>query len=233
MENKGKLFVIESGTDGSGKATQSELLYNRLIDDGYNVKKVSYPDYESQSSALVKMYLNGDIAKKADDVDAYIASTFFAADRYISYKMNLEEYFNSGGIIIADRYTTSNMVHQASKMDSDEDKEKFLKWLYDFEYGLYGIPVPDEVFFLDVNVATSEQLIKNRLNKFTNDSKKDIHESDKEYLIKTYENSKYVAKKYDWNIIDCINEEGLRSIESIHEEIYKKVKECLDKDLIK
>lgn len=226
---KGSLFVIESGTDGSGKATQSKLLYDRLVEDGYRVMKVSYPNYESPSSSLVKMYLNGEFGKKADDIDAYIASTFYAADRYASYKVDWEDFYNSGGIIIADRYTTSNMVHQASKMDDVKDREKFLSWLYDYEYGLYKLPVPSEVFFLDVSVEVSENLIKDRLNKYTNEKKKDIHESDREYLLRTYENSKYVAKKYDWNIIDCIVDGSLRSVDSIHNEIYEKVKQCLKK----
>ena len=107
---KGKLIIIESGSDASGKATQTRKLYDRLVKDGYNVKKVEYPNYKSQSSALVKMYLNGDFGKNAGDVDAYIASTFFAADRYASFKTEWEEFYNNGGIIIADRYTTSNMV---------------------------------------------------------------------------------------------------------------------------
>ena len=146
----GKLFVIESGTDGSGKATQTKKLFDRLVEDGYRVRKVEFPNYDSDSSALIKMYLNGDFGDKADDVDAYIASTFYAADRYASYKLGWEDFYLNGGIILADRYTTSNMVHQASKMDSTDDKEKFLDWLDDFEYGLYKIPRPDGVFFLDV-----------------------------------------------------------------------------------
>ncbi len=113
MKNrKGKMFVIESGTDGSGKATQTQLLYDRLIKDGFEVRKVSYPNYNSESSALVKMYLRGDFGKKADDVDAYIASTFYAADRYASYKTEWEDFYLKGGIVLADRYTSSNMVHQ-------------------------------------------------------------------------------------------------------------------------
>lgn len=222
---KGRMFVIESGTDGSGKATQTKLLYDRLIKDGYRVKKVTYPNYDSDSSALVKMYLRGDFGKKADDVDAYIASTFYAADRYASYKTEWEDFYLEGGIIIADRYTTSNMVHQASKMDDIEEREKFLEWLDEYEYGLYGLPKPSEVFFLDVPVKVSEELMKDRKNKITNEDEKDIHESDHNYLVKTYNNSKFVADKYNWNIVNCI-EEGepkMRAIEDIHEEIYGKV----------
>nr|WP_297574311.1 thymidylate kinase [uncultured Peptostreptococcus sp.] len=221
---QGSIFVIESGTDGSGKATQTKLLYDRLKADGYNVIKVSYPNYDSDSSALVKMYLRGDFGEKADDVDAYIASTFYAADRYASYKTEWEDFYKEGGIVIADRYTTSNMVHQASKMDDIDKRDKFLDWLDQYEYGLYKLPRPREVYFLDVPVDVSQDLIKDRMNKFTNESQKDIHESDTDYLVKTYENSKFVADKYQWQIVNCINEDRkMRSVDQIHEEIYSRV----------
>lgn len=224
---KGRLFVIESGTDGSGKATQTKLLYDRLEAEGYKIMKVEYPNYKSETSALVKMYLNGDFGKNADDVDAYIASTFFAADRYGSFKTEWEEFFNSGGIVIADRYTTSNMVYQASKMDDREERENFLEWLDQFEYELYKLPRPTGVFFLDVPVKVSQDLIKDRKNKFTDEDEKDIHESDTDYLEKTYSNSKFVAQKYNWELVDCVDGDKMKSIEDIHEEIYARVKRCL------
>lgn len=221
---QGSVFVIESGTDGSGKATQTNLLYERLKSEGYKVMKVSYPNYNSDSSALVKMYLRGDFGKKADDVDAYIASTFYAADRYASYKSEWKEFYKNGGIIIADRYTTSNMVHQASKMNDIDQRNSFLDWLDKYEYDLYKLPRPKKVFFLDVPVEVSQDLIKDRNNKFTNDSQKDIHESDVDYLKKTYENSKFVADKYQWNIVNCIGQDGqIKSVDKIHQEIYSKV----------
>ncbi|CEP82554.1 deoxynucleoside kinase [Paraclostridium sordellii] len=224
---RGKLIIIESGSDASGKATQTKKLFNRLEQDGYKVKKVEYPNYKSESSALVKMYLNGDFGKNAEDVDPYVASTFFAADRYASFKTEWEEFYNNGGIIIADRYTTSNMVHQASKMDGNE-RDKFINWLFDYEFNLYKIPEPDCVVFLDVPIEYSKKLMENRKNKFTGEDKKDIHESDISYLSKSYENSLYIANKYNWNKINCIENENLRSIESIHEEIYNIVKENLN-----
>ena len=224
---KGKLIIIESGSDASGKATQTKKLYNKLIEDGYNVKKVEYPNYKSESSALVKMYLNGDFGKNADDVDAYIASTFFAADRYASFKTEWESFYNEGGIIIADRYTTSNMVHQASKMD-ENGRDKFIDWLFDYEFNLYKIPKPDCVVFLDVPIEFSKKLMDNRKNKFTGEDKKDIHEGDIEYLTRSYNNALHIADKYDWKKINCIEKENLRSIDSIHEEIYKIVKETID-----
>lgn len=218
----GKLIIIESGSDASGKATQTQKLYERLIQEGYNVKKVEYPNYESESSALVKMYLRGDFGDKATDVDPYISSTFFAVDRYASYKMQWEEFYKAGGIILADRYTTSNMVHQASKMDK-EDRDKYLDWLFDYEFNLYKIPKPDCVVFLDVPVEYSKKLMENRNNKITGESKKDIHESDIEYLSKSYNNSLYIANKYNWNKINCIKKDELRSIEDIHKDIYNVV----------
>ena len=222
----GKLIIIESGSDASGKATQSEELLKKLTADGYNVRKVEYPNYKSESSTLVKMYLRGDFGKHADDVDAYIASTFFTADRYASFKTEWEEFYRSGGIVIADRYTTSNMVHQASKMEIEE-RDKYLDWLEDYEYNLFKIPRPDEVIFLNVPVDYSIKLMENRKNKFTGEDEKDIHESDKNYLRKTYQNSLYIADKYNWKRVECVKNNELRSIEDISDEIYNIVKKTL------
>lgn len=222
----GKLIIIESGSDASGKATQSEELLKKLTADGYNVRKVEYPNYKSESSTLVKMYLRGDFGKHADDVDAYIASTFFTADRYASFKTEWEEFYRSGGIVIADRYTTSNMVHQASKMEINE-RDKYLDWLEDYEYNLFKIPRPDEVIFLNVPVDYSIKLMENRKNKFTGEEEKDIHESDKNYLRKTYKNSLYIADKYNWKRVECVENNKLRTIEDISDEIYEIVKKSL------
>ena len=141
---KGKLIIIE-GSDGSGKATQTKKLYDRLEAENYKIKKVEFPNYNSESSALVKMYLRGDFGKNATDVDPYVCSTFYAVDRYASFKTGWEEFYNNGGIIICDRYTTSNMVHQASKIDESE-RDKYLDWLNDLEFNLYKIPKPDCVW---------------------------------------------------------------------------------------
>lgn len=222
----GKLIIIESGSDASGKATQSKELVKKLQKDGYNVKKVEFPNYESESSALVKMYLRGDFGKSADDVDAYIASTFFTADRYASYKTEWEEFYKNGGIIIADRYTTSNMVHQASKMEKCE-RDKYLDWLDDYEYNLFKIPRPNEVVFLNVPVDYSIKLMEDRNNKFTGEKEKDIHEKDVDYLKKTYENSLYIADKYNWKKVECVKNNNLRTIDDISEEIYNIVKKSL------
>lgn len=223
---KGKLIIIESGSDASGKATQTKRLFERLSEENSNIRKVEYPNYDSESSALVKMYLRGDFGNNASDVDPYISSTFFAADRYASFKTEWEEFYNNGGIVIADRYTTSNMVHQASKMN-EKDRDKYLDWLVDYEFNLYKIPEPDCVIFLDVPIEFSQKLMENRKNKITGEDKKDIHESDIEYLTKSYNNALYIANKYNWKKINCVKDGTLRSIDDIHDEIYNIVKQSI------
>lgn len=223
-DKKGKLFVID-GTDGSGKQTQFNKLKERLDEENIEYKTVSFPNYDSPSSSLVKMYLSGEFGKNAKEVSPYIASTFYAADRYATFKKEYEEFYNNGGIILADRYTTANMVHQAGKIEDKEELEKFLDWLWDFEFNLYGLPVPTEVFFLNMPVEKSLELIKDRDNKFTNQSQKDIHESDVNHLIDAHKAACYVAKKYNWYEINCVNiENNIRTIEDIHEEIYNEIR---------
>lgn len=216
----GKLIIIESGSDASGKATQSEKLFNRLKAEGYNVRKVEFPNYKSDSSALVKMYLNGDFGKDPGDVSPYVASTFYAGDRYASFKTDWGEFYLNGGIIIADRYTTSNMVHQAAKIEGEE-KDVFLDWLWNLEFELYKLPIPDCVIFLDMPPEYSVKLMEERQNKFTGGAEKDIHERNLDYLAASYNNALYIANKYQWNKISCIDDSGLRTIDDIHNEIYK------------
>lgn len=219
----GKLFVID-GTDGSGKQTQFNKLQERLTQDNIEYKVVSFPNYDSPSSGLVKMYLSGEFGKNAKDVSPYIASTFYAADRYATFQTGYKKYYEDGGIILADRYTTANMVHQAGKIEDKEEREKFLNWLWDFEFNLYGLPVPNEVFFLNMPVKKSLELIENRENKFTHNEKKDIHESDKNHLIDAYNAACEVSKKYNWYEVKCVKDEKIRTIEDIHEEIYNEIK---------
>lgn len=223
---KGKLIIIESGSDSSGKATQTKKLYDRLKQEGHNIKKVTFPNYESEACAPVKMYLNGDFGTHPDDVNAYVASTFYAIDRFASYKMEWKKFYEDGGIIISDRYTTSNMVHQAVKM-KDSEKDDFLDWLYDLEFNKYGLPVPDCVIFLDMPPEVSQELMKDRLNKITGEAKKDIHESDKEYLNRSYYNSLGICDKYSWNRVNCVQNGELRTIDDINNEIYDMVSKIL------
>jgi len=225
---KGKLFIIE-GLDGSGKETQTKKLYEKLKQEGYRVKKVEYPNYKSDSSALVKMYLNGDFGKNAEDVNAYISSTFYAVDRYASYKTEWQEFYLKGGIILADRYTTSNMIHQSSKIADIKERQEFLNWLEDLEYDIYGLPRPTTTIFINMPPNYSNMLMEKRDNKITGKAKKDIHESNLEYLAKSYESAIKIAKRYQWPIINCVEKDKLLSINAIHEKIYVVIKKELAK----
>ena len=220
----GKLFVID-GTDGSGKQTQLQKLKERLEKENIDYREVSFPNYDSKTSTLVKMYLSGDFGKNAKEISPYIASTFYAADRYATFQTEYKEYYENGGIILADRYTTSSMIHQAGKIKDKEERDKFLKWLWDFEFNLYGLPIPTEVFFLNMPVEKSLELIANRENKFTHETKKDIHESDKNHLVDAYSAACDVAKEYNWHEVICVKDDKIRTIEDIHEEIYNTIKE--------
>lgn len=222
----GKLFVID-GTDGSGKQTQFKKLQERLDKEGIEYKTVSFPNYDDPSSSIVKMYLSGEFGQNAKDVSPYIASTFYAADRYATYKRFYEEYYNNGGIILADRYTTASMVHQAGKISDKEEREKFLNWLWDFEFNLYGLPVPTKSFFLNMPPDYAMKLMENRENKFTHEQAKDIHERDKNHIIDAYNAACDLVDKYDWYEVKCVKEEKIRTIEDIHEEIYDEIKKYI------
>lgn len=213
----GKLIIIE-GTDGSGKQTQTGLLYEKLceIKGREKVKKISFPNYESKASEPVKMYLAGEFGEKADSVNAYAASVLFSVDRFASFKTEWEEFYSNGGIVLSDRYTISNMIHQASKIKDREEREKYLDWLVDLEWNKIGIPEPDLVFFLDIPFDVSQKLMQNRKNKITGNKVKDIHEQDAEYLRNAYNIAKELTIKYRWNIVDCVENDKLRSIEEIN-----------------
>lgn len=230
--SKSKIVVIESGTDASGKETQTNLLCKRLNDEGKKVVKFSFPNYSSESSTFVKMYLNGEFGENPDDINPYLSSIFFGMDRYATYMKEIKNYIDQDYIIIIDRYTTSNMTYQASKIKGITEREKFLDWLYDFEFNLLGLPKPEVIIFLDVPVETSEDLMKIRerenVNLSKNDLKKDIHEQDIDYLKKTYYVAKYISSKYKWDEIKCIVDGKFRTKEDISNEIYNVVKSKLD-----
>lgn len=215
----GTLFAIE-GVDGAGKQTQTDILYKRLQSEGKKVTKVSFPDYESEASYAVRKYLSGAFGKSADDVNAKAASSFFALDRYVSYKLKWEKLYKEGEIIIADRYVTSNMIHQASKIDDKAEKDEFLEWLDEFEYKIYGLPIPNKVIFLDVEPEVAKVITDGRKNKATGGDVQDIHEADREYIRKSYDNAKYVAEKFGWHTVKCAPDGKMRSIEDIADEIY-------------
>lgn len=218
----GKLFVID-GTDGSGKQTQFDLLKKKLNEKGIEYITISFPNYDSPSSSLVKMYLSGEFGANAKDVSPYIASTFYAADRYATYQKELKDYYEKGGIILADRYTTANMVHQAGKIKDKEERKKFLDWLWELEFNLYKIPIPTKTFFLNMPVEYSLKLIQNRENKFTKEKEKDIHERDTQHLIDSYNAACDVAKDYNWCEIKCVKNNQLRTTDEISEEIFSKL----------
>ncbi len=211
----GKLIVIE-GLDGSGKSTQLELLPQNLCANGIESRSVSFPDYDSDSSALVKMYLGGRFGNRPGDVNAYAASLFYAVDRFASYKTNWGEYYNQNGVIVSGRYTTSNAVHQTSKMNEDEWKD-FLDWLYDLEYNKVGIPKPDKVIFLDMPIEVSQKLLSGRYK--GDEAKKDIHESDTAYLDKCRKAAMFTANYSGWTIIPCAKDGEPRTIEDIANDV--------------
>lgn len=217
----GILIAIE-GVDGSGKQTQSDLLTENLKTRGYRVKEIRFPDYNSKSSVLVKMYLMGEFSKNPKDISAYQASTFFAADRYASWMTgDWRDHYLAGDIVLADRYTTANMVHQAGKIKDLAERDQYLDWLYDFEFKLYGIPIPDLVFFLDVPPEFQKVFVLARKNKITGGDEQDIHESSEEHIQESYEAARYVAEKFKWVTIHCVVDGVLRSIPDIGEEILK------------
>ena len=211
-----KLIVIE-GLDGSGKATQAKRLTEALVEKGIPVREVSFPDYGSDSSALVRMYLSGQFGTDPQDVNAYAASSFFAVDRFASYKKDWHRDY-ARGVVIADRYTTSNAVHQCSKRPK-EQWEDFLNWLFDFEYKKLGIPAPDRVIYLNVDPAVSQALMTARYR--GDENKKDIHERDIAYLRHSREAAAYCAEKLGWETVDCCRDGQMRSIEDIHKDVMR------------
>lgn len=215
---KGRLFIIEGG-DGSGKATQTRLLTEHLQRDGYDVKSVSYPDYDSDSSALVKMYLRGDFGSDADVVNPYAASAFFAVDRFASYQMKWKAFYEQGGIVIADRYTTSNMLYQMIKIDDPAQRRAYLAWLEDFEFRKMGLPAPDKVFLLDVPLAVTERLMADRTGK-TGGQTGDIHEKNEGFLAKCHAAYDELAQRYHWQRIACTEGGAMRTPEAIHQDLY-------------
>ena len=220
----GKLIVIE-GTDGSGKSTQFRLLSEHLSQDAVTFKHIVFPRYSEESSALIRMYLGGQFGTKPTDVNAYAASSFYAVDRYASYKMDWGKWYEEGGLVLSDRYTTSNAVHQASK-ETGEARDRFLHWLYDFEYEKLGLPRPDLVIYLDVPTDYTEKLLRHR-EQDTN-TQADIHEKDMQYLATCRESGRAAAKYYGWQVIQCVKDGAMRTMEDIHNEIYTAVKQCLE-----
>ena len=220
----GKLIVFE-GTDGSGKSTQFELLAKRLEAEQIGFQRLRFPQYEEPSSALIRMYLGGAFGDDPEAVNAYAASTFYAVDRYASYQRVWKDYYQGGGFVVSDRYTTSNAVHQGSKVPEGERAEVF-RWLYDLEYDRMGLPRPDLVVLLDMPVELSEQLMRKREQ--STGTHADIHERDEDYLKKCRDVALHAAKYYGWRTVSCAKDGAIRGVEDIHEEVYAIVKSCLE-----
>lgn len=218
-------FIVIEGIDGSGKSTQYRLLCERLKAEGEDFRQLVFPRYDHPSSALIRMYLNGEFGSHPSDVSAYAASAFFAVDRYASYKTVWQEEYQSGRLILSDRYTTSNAVHQGSKLPEAELPD-YLAWLREFEFQKMELPEPDLVLYLDVDAETS--LAQLRCRQHTTHTQADIHEQDADYLRACVRTGRYAADYFGWKRIPCLNAEGkMREIKEIHEALYAAVKGVL------
>lgn len=215
----GKIIVIE-GLDGSGKATQTDLLYKKLLSQGKNVKKLTFPCYESESSALVRMYLGGELGSNPDSVNPYQASAFYAVDRVASFLKDWKSDYENGTIFLCDRYSTSNAIYQLSKLNESE-YEDFLNWLNDFEHNKLGIPRADYVVYLDMPTEVSQKLMSKRYK--GDEGKKDIHEKNEDFLRKCRNVASYCAKVLDWNVVLCAEKGEPKTIEEIANEVYSRI----------
>lgn len=222
----GKIIVIE-GTDSSGKETQTKLLYERIKKINEKTIKISFPNYDSPACEPVKMYLAGSFGTDAVKVNPYPVSTMYAIDRYASYKQDWGKSYEEGYIIVTDRYVTSNMIHQASKIQNEEEKEEYLKWLIDLEYKKNQIPEPDIVIFLKMPIDKAKELMENRNNKIDGSMKKDIHEINEDYLKKSYKNATEISQKFNWYEVECVENNRIKSIEEINDEIFKKIEKLI------
>ncbi len=220
---QGRLIVFE-GTDGSGKATQTALLCKELDRRGVPYRKLEFPRYKEESSALIRLYLAGAFGEHPEDVNAYAAATFYSVDRFASYRQDWGTFYESGGLIVADRYTTSNAVHQTPKLPKEE-RRKFLDWLFDFEYRLLGLPQPDRVLYLDLPTELSEQMMRRREEATC--TKADIHERDEAYLAACRESAELIVTLYGWEKIDCSQDGQIRTVEDIHREVLARVEDLL------
>lgn len=221
--DKHNLIVIE-GLDGSGKGTQTALLRERIISEGYAVRHISFPNYSETSAALVKSYLAGEFGSTPDSVNAYAASSFYAVDRYAAFKKHWESDYLGGVNILADRYTTSNAVYQMTKLPAAQ-WDGYLAWLEDYEYRLLGLPAPDAVVYLDMPPQVSQRLISGRYS--GDESRKDIHEANIAFQEQCRRSALYSARKLGWNVISCCEGDAPRSIGDISDEIWNAVRDSL------
>lgn len=226
MMKKGKLIVLE-GIDGSGKSSQYRRLCARMENKNIDYNHIVFPRYDKDSSALIRMYLSGQFGSHPGDVNPYAASTFYAVDRFASYREEWGKIYENGGLILSDRYTTSNAVHQGSKLPEDELPE-FFDWLYDLEYGKMGLPKPDMVIYLDVDVKTALSRMSRRQER-TN-TKADIHEQDSEYLERCLIAARKAAGYYGWVKVDYMKDDCERDIDEKNMEIFNIILKEISKD---
>lgn len=219
----GKLIVFE-GTDGSGKATQAGLLGKHLRQEGISFQEIDFPRYGNAFAEPAKLYLDGVLGKRPGDVSAYAASTLYAVDRYASYKQDWGAAYEAGTLILANRYTTSNAVHQASKLPPAE-REEFLQWLFDLEYHRLGLPRPDLVLYLDLPTELSERMLRQR--EHATGTRADIHEQDEIYLRNCRVNARQIARDLEWTVVNCAKDGQIRTVEDIHGEVWRRVKRYL------
>lgn len=231
MSLNGKIIVIE-GADGSGKQTQAKMLKEKLEQLGYAVYSTAFPRYDSDSSAAVRMYLNGEIKKQAEDISPKAASTFYAVDRYITHKREIEPVYRAGNsVIVFDRYVESNIIHQGAKViasvescsERQEKLQDFANWLYNLEYRDFEVPKPDVTIYLNVPIDYTINLRKDRANKITGGEKQDIHEADTTHLINASEAGMIAARMFNWEVIECVEAGNMRSVEEIAEEIWQRI----------
>ncbi len=219
-----RLFIIE-GIDGSGKTTQVSLLRGRLEEAGKKVRQIKLPNYGSPACAPVEHYLAGDYGKDADAINAYAASAFFAVDRFAYYKTDWGKDYEAGTVILSDRYVSSNLLHQCAKLP-EEKRVEYIAWLHDFEYEKMQSPRPDAVFYLDVPPKITDDLMTGRYE--GDQSKKDIHESNQDYLRRCYEMGLYCCENLGFHRIQCLDGEGkMLPKEVISRTIFNKIAHLL------
>ena len=208
------LIVLE-GIDGSGKSTQFSLLRSHLETQGKDFSCLRFPQYDKASSALLQMYLQGEFGQNPNDVNAYAAATFYAVDRFASYRQVWKEDFLAGKLILADRYTTSNAVHQGAKLHGMAQND-FFSWLDDFEYQKMELPRPNIVLYLDISL---EIALENVAKRQAQTGQWDIHEAGNDYLASCLLAAQQAADFFGWQKISCVHEGKMRPQEDIFQDI--------------